>query len=723
MTQKVIKPSDKNRLKLSVFLCHLSNTKKRGVLVLGTKVSVLGFVIGDSQIEICLENTSHEKLYKSFSSSVSPSGQEIALIAERVIRANMTKILEWREFAFEFYENGNADRLIPQNKTRIALSVSPEKFLNTFSQVLRIFNDISLVGGVVVEAEKQSAGFLFLEKGVLATCPAPGEKQVQVMTNPASGETLVQEVFSSGVKKIQYRAPSLFPMGRISSISSPAQAFLEFFTKETSWEILDKFTIKMDEILPATQNWDQPFGGIDPSRIADTAMQNIARFLSSSNVASPAISSLDAFLVKLAVAKEKMGETSGMLLETIGNHGVRWGDEKSAAILVEAQKLSPDMPEIPVFLARIYSARRDMKKMAACFLEAGNIYWMAQDFGLALQHYERSCQMDQEQTLPKMRLLELYEKLGQQEKIKNMGLSLLNSLRPNGGDHLDTIEKICNQLLKIDENLIVCRRELIKVCLTKNDKSGAIVHYEILLKHYTQTRDRDARVRCMATMLMLDKNRSDLEQKLENMKCKDWKSHAEKLDKYPVRTFRSMKESLPLAQLKGKMKKIIAVASVLFFLGVGGWIVAKILKPAPRPAVEKPQAEDPRIAQERELKAQWVQRHEKIVSLQKSKEWAKALELCASVRAEFEKSRISGAVGPIVQKLQSEIEKNWEEETLGVWKEAESLREMKKFEEAQGVYERIVREASDPWKKKATKSIETMKEEVEREEQIGRAHV
>jgi serine/threonine protein kinase/outer membrane protein assembly factor BamB/tetratricopeptide (TPR) repeat protein len=712
VTQQVVKPSAQNRGKLSEFLHHLAHNGKAGILVLGSRHATLALNIKKEYLEICLEKTSSDQIYKRFGTA-SPVAEQLPALHTRIVKSYLTQLLEWKEFAFEFWENATLEKVVPQNKTRFGFATQTTEFLSSFACLLKLLNDMMTPGGIALHSGNKSLALLFGDKGIVAVSPATGNKDSKTLRNHVEIETLLKEVFVPGCSSLQYRTAITFPAAGVSSMPSQNPFVLEALSN-CEWEC-SEFVIPLDRLLPPTERWEAPFGGMELSQLSQLVRQKIMAALNPAKLQKLfGISSLHAFLFTAAVAKQKLAEVGQMLVEMVENHTQNWGEAKSEQLLLEAQKLCPDTAVIPDHLAEIYSMRNEYKKMAASLAQAGDIYWQGNELKAALPCYEKAVQLDAQPLEPRLRLMQLYTN-GEpkdltaeiREKVETIGNGIISALQQQKHPPLDSLEKLCLGMLKVNNNLIACHRELIKLYLGRNDRPAAIATYETLAKIFMQDKNRDAATHCYATILKLDSKRSDMQEKLKKMGHDKWQPLVEKVQVYKPQ----LEIKLDAQQLKLAIR--IGSAMVVVVLIFVAWLIFFADSSSSQP-IEQPvqPTENTAVRARRELKEKWETSKELIVLVQKAGDWQKASELCKTTIKEFARTSFAKESETFCNNVLAEIVKASEQEMAALWRQMETACSQNKKAQAEDICAQIIAKGDGAWQEKARKAVEEMRQQV-----------
>lgn len=714
VTQQVVKPSAENRLKLSDFLLHLANNNKYGILVLGSRRATMALNIQTDYLEICLEKMPADQVYKKFGSSPSPAKEQLPSLHAKIVKAHLAQILEWKEFAFEFWEDKPLEKVVPQNKTRFGFAAKAASFLKGFAHVLRLINDMTTTGGLSLAGAGKSAGVLFGDKGIFVFEPGPGNNAGKTLRNHAEIETLLKTLLVPDCQDAQYRSATAFPPANIPSLP-PQMPFLLESLGDSPWENCGDLIVPLDRLLPATENWEQPLGGMDLKQLSQKVRQQIMAVLTPESFHKAfAVSSLNAVLFTATLIRHKLAEVGQTLVEMVENHTENWGEARSEQLLLEAQKLCPDMAAVADHLAEICNMRKDYRKMAFYLAQTGDIYWMNGNFKEALPYYEKAVQLNAQPLEPRVRLVQLYTNLDAKEltaemrdKVETLGNGIITAWQQQKDRPLDLLEKICLGMLKVNGNQIACHRELIKLYLGRNDRQAVIAEYETLGKIFSQDKNRDAAARCYATILSLDPQRNDMKDKLKKMGYEKWQTLVEKVQPYrpPLEIKIDPKMVKMLVRLGGALAGII-----LLFVG---WLVFFAGEPQPAPVNEPVQpTESPAQRIRREAKEKWEISKDLILLTQKSGDWQKTTELCKTTMAEFAKTYLNKEAEKFCNNVLAEVEKAMDQELSALWKKLEELRVGNNIAQAQEVCMQIIAKGNEAWQKKARQAGEEMQQQV-----------
>lgn len=511
-------PRENQYLNLSHLLRRIANNNKQGVLTITGENGTVGVHIAPGRIDICLRDVSPDELEQKYFATA--SAQEMPRACERVVRTFLARMLEEKKLSAEFLENSSPQQALPQHQTVIGFDTAPGGFLIAFSQILRIYNAIHSPGALEISTPAHSATISFDQDEVrVAAAVAGGDETLSMIQDLDAATLLLESVLSSTCNKLRHRYRVNFAAKRPSPIPSPEAEFRKKLP-EADWSALSGYIPQLKTIFPAAASEDRP-PGADIAGISAAIVGNLSACFDCEGLQeSSGLSSLDTFLVMAAIAKTCLLE-AGMFAEKVEKHREKWAFKDCETVLLQLQNLCPDLPNIFYALGLIYRDRGYHNKAAACLVETAHFHWQREDIGLALTDYETAVQMDADLVLPKLRMMEVYEQLGHKDKVKEVGISLLEKLRGDAGNS-DTLEKVCRRMLRADSGLAHCRRELIRLYLARKDRKAAIREYEALVEVYRHSKNKDAMAKAMAEIILLDRKRTDMERQLQVLGY-DWR--------------------------------------------------------------------------------------------------------------------------------------------------------------------------------------------------------
>ena len=569
VTQQMIRPSSQSRIKLIEFLRYINDTKSHGSLILGSKHDLIAFNIHPNRLDLYLENVLMSDIEEKFYQEADASPE----YHEKIIRHYIGKFLSWSQFSFEFHEKKTPERLVPHCKTHIGFETDqPHKFLNSLIMILQLQSDLESGEGIYIFGAQTSIGILFKEKGGIIISPAG--KEGKILREKELDATL-NALRSSPFVKFEYRVEDSFSIGP-NSFRTTSKDFVEILTENKSWMELDDFLPRLEDLIPRTVDWNQPFGGCELDHLADLAEKNLSSYCNVEKLEkSLGITGLEALLLTAAMIKERVLDISMSLVELLEGHRDKFDDLAYEKVLAQAEKLAPDIPEIQELLAKFYQDSGKKAETGKHLALAGNLYWQRKDFESAQNVYNIASSLDPTAIVPKLRLFELYEKEENIEKIKTLGLELLNSLRESPEYPAKDLEKICKTLLeKVDDKMVACHKELAIIYLGKNEKKSALNEYKTLLKIYKKQRNAQGKAYAMANITVLDKKEDDMKEQLVKMGYKDWKTLVDKPKVQSISVSFDLK-SIP----KELLIKVAAGIVVFALLIVGGFMGLKMLNP------------------------------------------------------------------------------------------------------------------------------------------------
>ena len=528
-TLSVMQNFDKQCEELSKLLKQIANNNKHGVLVLKNQALTLGLVI-DSEIEICLE-ISRNQLEEKF-----PQEEP-----QKIVLTYLLKVLEEENFSAEFWENDSPEKILPYHYTRLPVESFHGSFLISFSQILLIHSSVHKGGGISFHLEEKEFILWFSADGVVV------EWGGEILEDPEKVIEIFQKIFSQP-REISYRIRTLRMPDGFFSFESPIYHFQQSLAKEEDWHSIGEFWPSFSMLLPAATKKNRTFVGIDIPQIKTNLIQNLFSFIQPNQFLERIGLSINTFFILAGMMKACLYDAGERLLESVRLNKEKLGYKNSQLILQQIHELCPQNQDINYFLAEFYLENNQREKAAGWLVCSGDFHWDRENFGLALPDYEKVVEIFPKMLHPKIRLMQLYERLEYREKLREIGTSLFITLRESDSYDEKIMEQICISLLKLDSGLAPCRKELIKIYEKRKDKKAAIEEYRFLVSLYERSKNKYEMAKAIAHILHLgveQKEHDKLERKLSYMGYHPWESLLD--EKKHLRLTRKMEMLLVVA--------------------------------------------------------------------------------------------------------------------------------------------------------------------------------
>ncbi|NUM34952.1 MAG: serine/threonine protein kinase [Candidatus Brocadiae bacterium] len=512
-TKRILeRPEDWNKLIQS--LREIANNAKMGVLVLGRKPN-----------EVALDILSEGIEFYAGANVPKLNPDKLEDPDWEIVCHSLVHFLKTGDSFFEFWENDPIEKILPGYNRIASLELSPGGYLISFSQVIRISRDLSCGGGLYFDSPQQKLALIFSLAGVLVgTFYKDGESNFRPIPDQNDVLDLLPKLLSPSSTNIQYRTWSDINTKDMPVFPFSPNHFLDALKQAKGWIRIGQMLPESHSLLPPCQDWEKPFAGTEINQISSIVAKNLFQYWDVKTA-----SSLTGFPILLshflfaAIAKERVSEVSKILVDSVGKYGDKIPPKSIEGILLQAHYLTPDSIEICSKLSQFYHSTQDSQKASLFMAKAGSMYEKMGDIGLALPAYERSVALYPQNRSIRLKLLEIYEKLDNREKLKESGLEFFNQMRQSYEGDEKTMEKICKSLLSVDSSLAICHEELIKIYNKKKDKENIIQRYEALIQIYEKAEDKEAMAKAMISLLQWDNKRLDMKKKLQKLGYKDWK--------------------------------------------------------------------------------------------------------------------------------------------------------------------------------------------------------
>ena len=487
-------------LELLPTLRDIANNNKQGVLLLAASDQETGIAILADHIEITM-NMPWQQAQTRYAHGTSTSEEDIF---RQIAHAGIVRFFNAEDIKVDFWPEETIENILPEHQTRFGLGLNPGGFLIAFSQVLRLYLDIASSGGLALCSDGDSAGLMFHPGGVIVGHLDP-EHQIlqQVFSDEQQAMAFLLPLFSAKCHILQHRSWLGMPIEELFCFYSPEKGLLQVLSTAKAWNTIGSFIPEPHSLLPATSDWQKPFGGMPLSQLTRILLQNLAQYFAVDSFSEvTGLTLWESLLILAAVARERVMETVQLLISAVEDYGPQMGNRAVDNILAQARQLAPEYPQLLQISANFFEAIHQTKEAAASLRQLGDIHRQMNDFGLALPVYEKAAQLAPDQIEIEIALLELYQNLERREKLQRIGLQLFNRLGQENHPP-EIMEKVCNALLQGDSGLAACRQELIKIYLARNDKPAAIREYEALVRLYERARNKKAMAIAIAHILEL----------------------------------------------------------------------------------------------------------------------------------------------------------------------------------------------------------------------------
>ena len=506
-------------LQLLPTLRDIANNNKQGVLVLSTADQETGIVVLADHIEITMKMPWEQARARYAHEAASQEE-----LFRQVAHASIVRFFEAKDIKVDFWQEETAENIVPEHQTRFGLGLAPGGFLIAFSQILRLYLDVASSGGLALGSADDHAGLMFHPGGVIVAHIDPKQQLLcQAFDAEAPAMAFLLPLFSIQCRTLQHRSWLEMPIQDLFCFPSPAKRLLQMLSSAKSWNTIGSFIPEPQVLLPASNDWHKPFGGIPLGQLNATLVHNLVQYFVVTSFAEfTGLTPWESLLILAAVARERVIETVQVLIAAIEDYGRQMGNRAVGNILDQARQLAPEHPQLLQLSANIFEASQQPKAAASSLLQLGEIHRKMQDFGLALSVYEKAVQLAPEQIEAGLALLELYQRLERREKLQRIGLQLFNQLGQEPHPP-EVMEKVCNYLLQVDSSLAACRQELIKIYLARNDKTAAIREYEALVRLYERAKSKKAMAIAMAHILKLGGRKQPWETQLQRLGYSNWK--------------------------------------------------------------------------------------------------------------------------------------------------------------------------------------------------------
>ncbi len=510
-TLKYLIPRQDSWIKLSHLLRDIANNNRQGILVLGPKGRELGLHIVTDRLEVY-----------SYLALPRTTGSDEDRHKE-LLYGYLLGFMKSPECIFEFWENDPIEKVLPNHPLKAVVAQPPGGLLISFSQVLRLFRDCCSFGGLSISTLKRTVAILFTGSGVFFGILSDQSDVWTVRNDPETLESLLTSLLDQTPLDLQYRLWPQITSQQLGPIPFSGTDFLQIFGFGKTWSEIGSLLPEMHILIPSTVRWDRPFGGLDLTQLYSQVMKNIAQCFSVDVVREiTGFSTLESLLFIMAMVKERLSEISQHLMKTVQTHP-ELNAKNAELILAQAYRISPENLELCYFIAKFYEEHGSPSQAAEFLAKAGHLHSQVGNMGLALPDYEKAAAIFPQGLIPRLHLLELYEKLDQRENLRKVGLDLFVTLQQRSNLEQDEsmLEKVCQMLLKVDSALVPCHNELIHIHLKRKEKAIAIYHYDELIKIYQRANNHDAMVKAMTGIISLEGTRTDIKKKLNEMGY-DW---------------------------------------------------------------------------------------------------------------------------------------------------------------------------------------------------------
>lgn len=509
-TRRFVAMSD-NWRKLIDLLRNIANNNRSGLLVLGIKGSEIGLNITPDLLELYSSLPSIENLIGI------PNTEETS---KAVFYHYLLYFMQNMECTFDFWENDSPDKILPNVELRARLLTSSGGFLITFSQILRLFRDISTYGGLYFITPNHTIGIAMTEHGATFYTMAT-DHNWEIYNRPDMVDILLSVFTGETPSQVEYRIHHNLMNQTAHTIPFSVSDFAQILRQAQSWTILSGLVPEMHAILPPTVRWDRPFNGIDLNAMSSHILQNLFLILHPPTIQEmTGFDSTKTFIFISMMLKERITEISQYLIEVVKTHA-ELNFTYAETILIQARKLCPESLDIYYALATLYENHQELVKAAECYSMTGGFHLATKDIGLALPDYEKAISLDPKPIEPRWRLIELYEQLEQREKLRKVGLDLFITLQQRPQDE-SKLEQLCQKLLKADNGLVPCHQAMIQIATHRKDSAMAIRHYDMLIPLYHRANNRQAMIKAMSNLVKLEGSHTNIKRKLHDLGY-DWK--------------------------------------------------------------------------------------------------------------------------------------------------------------------------------------------------------
>lgn len=279
---------------------------------------------------------------------------------------------------------------------------------------------------------------------------------------------------------------------------------------------------EIQTVLPYTNHPEKPFGNITLSQISTVVLKHSFRDFTPDTLEQELdISKLNIYFLISTIAKNFIFQAVKRLVGLV-LADIRMKNAVKIEILKEARKLSPQNFDILYQISQIYQDMGELDSAVSYLKNAANIHWELGNFGLALRDYEKAVALSSHDVEARLRLIKLYRKISQKDKVINLGLKLLPDL--SSQEMYDEVEDVCLFLLQYDDSLILCRKELLKIYIMRGDDKRTTEQYEHLLYLYDRAQNNSAVKKVIYELLCIDSKRDDLKARLKIMGVKNWRT-------------------------------------------------------------------------------------------------------------------------------------------------------------------------------------------------------
>ncbi len=500
--------------KLIHTLRDIANNAKTGVLVLGRKPNEVALDILSEGIEFY----NGSGIPALDTSNTEDPNWEIAC-------HSLVHYLRTGDSIFEFWENDTIEKVLPSYQKAASLELHPGGYLIAFSQVTRIFRNLITEGGVCLTAQKKKLAMIFSLPGVVVgTFSQEDEKNFVPLQDSQAAFSLLESFFNPTCTSIQNRFWYGFNIKELPIFPFSAEDFLEVLRQAKGWIALGQLLPEAHSLLPLCPDWEKPFTGIDINNLSTIIAKNLSQSWDIGTVLSlTGLPELSACFLLAAIAKDRIIEVTKILLENIGKYGDRIASKTLESIFLQAYYLNPESIELCSKISQFYHSVQDSTNASLFMSKVAELYEKKGDIGLALPAYEKAITLYPQNRLNRLKVIEIYEKLDNREKLKEASLEFFHYLRQSNDGDEKVMEKVCKSLLNVDSSLALCRDELIKIYTKRKDKEKAIAEYEALVQIYEKADDKEAAAKAIVSLLALDNKRIDMKKRLQKLGYKDWK--------------------------------------------------------------------------------------------------------------------------------------------------------------------------------------------------------